>query len=137
MGGADGRGAVMSVGEGPSGVVRLVWVPGVEVTGELALEAVRVVDELNGGRARPLLVDMTGTAVLTRAARVVFGRPCSVSRLALLGRSPVDRVIANFAVGVGSHPMPMRFFTAEAAALAWLLRDRLDGDGLPGGLPGV
>ena len=117
----------MSVWEDPKGFLRLAWVPGVQVTGEFAAEAVRVVDEINGARFRPLLVDMTDTAVLTRAARVIFGRPCSVSRLALLGRSPVDRVIANFALGVTSHPMPTRFFTDEPTALAWLVPNTHEG----------
>ena len=131
MVGAAERDAAMSLSEGPDGLLRLEWAPNLEITGERAQEAVRMVDELNGGVKRPLLVDMTGTAVLTRAARLVFVRPCSVSRLALLGRSPVDRVIANFALGLGSHPMPMRFFTDEAAASAWLSAGGRDDDGRP------
>ena len=123
MGDSAERDSLMSLRLDSIGVVRLSWAPGLEITEALAQEAMRRVDELNGGRSRPMLVDMTGTAVLTRGARLVFSRPCSVSRLALLGRSAVDRVIANFALGVGSHPGPMRFFTGEPAALAWLLRD--------------
>lgn len=114
------RGELISVRLGSDGVVRLSWAPGLEITGELAAEAMRTVDELNGADHRPLLVTMIGTAALSRPARTVFARPCSVSRLALLGRSAVDRVIANFAVGVNRHPMPMRFFTDESAALTWL-----------------
>ena len=120
MDGALERAEVISVRVGPDGVVRLSWAPGLEITGELAAEAMRIVDELNGTRRRPLLVTMTGTAALSRPARTVFARPCSVSRLALLGRSAVDRVIANFALGVNKHPIPMRFFTDESAALTWL-----------------
>ncbi|WP_378036707.1 hypothetical protein [Actinomycetospora atypica] len=105
---------------GSDGIVRLSWAPRLEITGELAAAAVRIVDDLNGPIHRPMLVNMTGTAALTRSARSVFARPCSVSRLALLGRSAVDRVIANFALGVNRHPMPMRFFTDERAALDWL-----------------
>lgn len=113
----DGR---FSLSADPDGVVRLRWVPGLWITGELAAEAVRLVNELNDDVPRPLLVDMTGTARLTRPAREVFMQPCAVSRLALLGTSAVDRVIANFALGVGRHAMPMRFFTDESAAVAWL-----------------
>ena len=131
MVGAAERDAAMSLSRGPDGLLRLAWAPGLEITGERAQEAVRMVDEINGDRKRPLLVDMTGTAVLTRAARLVFVGPCSVSRLALLGRSPVDRVIANFALGLGSHPMPMRFFTDEAAASAWLSAGGREDDGRP------
>ena len=97
------------------------WASGLEIDGDLAGRAIAEVDALNSPQKRPLLVDMTGTARLTRSARQEFTRDCLVSRLALLGRSAVDRVIANFALGVGSHAMPMRFFTDEARALSWLL----------------
>ncbi len=104
----------------PIGVVRLSWSPGLRITDHLAAEAMAAVDELNGDKERPLLVDMTGTAVLTREARQTFARKCTASRIALLGNSPVDRVIANFALGVSYVPVPTRFFTSEPAALAWL-----------------
>ena len=107
-------------------VVRLSWDPGLRITGDLAAEAMTMVDALNGDRERPLLVDMTGTAVLTREARQRFSLRCTASRIALLGTSAVDRVIANFALGVSATPVPTRFFTAEPAALAWL-RDGREG----------
>jgi len=102
------------------GIVRLTWAEGLRITEQLAQEAMALVDEANADRERPLLVDMTGTAELTRDARMTYMRRCSASRIALLGRSPVDRVIANFAMGVSSVPVPTRFFTSEAAAVAWL-----------------
>lgn len=111
----------MAVDEDRRGFVRLTWTPGVDIDGELAEAAVGSVDALNGERMRPLLVNMAGTRTLSRDARLVFTRPCSASRLALLGRSRVDTVIANFALGVAAHPMPMRFFTDEAEAVSWLL----------------
>jgi hypothetical protein len=103
-----------------AGLVRLTWVPGLRIDGAMARRAMTLVDELNGPLERPLLVDMTGTAQLTREARMTFGRRCSASRIALLGRSEVDRVIANFALGVTRTPVPTRFFTSEAGALRWL-----------------
>ncbi|WP_379624461.1 hypothetical protein [Pseudonocardia sp. GCM10023141] len=111
----------MTVHVDPTGIVRLEWARGLRITGELARAAMELVDETNTGRQRPLLVDMTGTAALTREARTTFSRRCSASRIALLGRSPVDRVIANFALGVSAVPVPTRFFTSEALATAWLI----------------
>jgi hypothetical protein len=110
----------MAVHVDPLGIVRLRWERGLRITGELARAAMALVDATNAGRERPLLVDMTGTAALTREARMTFGRRCSASRIALLGRSPVDRVIANFALGVSAVPVPTKFFTSEALATAWL-----------------
>lgn len=110
----------MAVRLDPLGIVRLTWSPGLQITEKLARRAMELVDLTNADRERPLLVDMTGTAALTRDARMTFTRRCSASRIALLGRSPVDRVIANFALGVSSTPVPTRFFTSELAAVAWL-----------------
>lgn len=111
---------LMAVRLDPLGIVRLTWSPGLQITDTLARRAMELVDLINTDRERPLLVDMTGTAALTRGARMTFTRRCSASRIALLGRSPVDRVIANFALGVSSTPVPTRFFTSELAAVAWL-----------------
>jgi hypothetical protein len=102
------------------GIVVVRWTAGVEITGQLAAEAMDSVDEINGDRKRPLLVDMTGTATVSREARSVFSRECQVSRMALVGRSAVDRVLANFAVKVYSIAIPSRFFTSVPQALAWL-----------------
>jgi hypothetical protein len=111
---------LMEVRLDPLGIVRLTWSPGLQITDTLARRAMELVDLTNTDRERALLVDMTGTAALTRGARMTFTRRCSASRIALLGRSPVDRVIANFALGVSSTPVPTRFFTSELAAVAWL-----------------
>ncbi len=110
----------MSVRVDPVGIVRLTWAQGIRVTGPLAQDAMDLVDEVNADLSRPLLVDMAGTAVLTREARVAFARKCSASKIALVGRSAVDRVIANFVLGVSSVPVPTRFFTSAPAAVAWL-----------------
>lgn len=103
--------------------MRLRWTPGVVITGALAAEAMAAVDELNSGLERPLLVEMAGTDSPDLDAREYFGRPCTASRIALLGESPVDRVRASFAPRhqYAGFPVPTRFFTSEPAALAWLL----------------
>lgn len=120
MGEADDHGDTVLVRLGDSRFVRLSWRSGIRVDGALAQRAMTLVDELNGPLERPLLVDMKGTAQLTRDARMTFARKCSASRIALLGGSQVDRVIANFALGVTRTPVPTRFFTSESEALSWL-----------------
>ena len=112
--------AVPSVGVDARGFVRLSWDRNLRITGDMARAAMALVDATNAGRERPLLVDMTGTAALAREARMVFSRRCSASRIALLGSSPVDRVIANFALGVSAVPVPTKFFTSEPLAVSWL-----------------
>jgi hypothetical protein len=108
-------------------IVVLRWMSGVEITGRFATAAMATVDELNGDRKRPLLVDMTGTARVTRDARGVFSAECQVSRMALVGRSAVDRMLVNFSVKVSNIAIPSRFFTSVPVALAWLREhERLD-----------
>lgn len=103
------------------GVVHLTWPRGASITESDAEAAMRDVNELCGDRRYPMLVDMATTAQVSRGARAVFGRPCQASRIALLGASPVDKVLANFFLGIDKLPCPTRFFTSRAEATAWLL----------------
>ena len=57
---------------------------------------------------------------MSRAARTVFAKHCDASAIALLGSSAVDRVLANFFLGVNSAPVPTRFFTNGEEAVRWL-----------------
>jgi hypothetical protein len=105
------------------GYVRCDWRRGTRITGQLARTGIKRLDELNDGIKRPLLVDMRGTASLTREGRQAFAEEYSASKVALLGESPVDRVIANFTLSVITMSIPTRYFTSEPAALAWLIGD--------------
>jgi hypothetical protein len=102
------------------GFIRLVWPAGVTITGPSAREAFDAVNRLSADRPRPMLVDMATTKSVAREARAVFGERSAASRIALLGRSPVDRVIANFTLGVSQVPCPTRFFTDRAKAMDFL-----------------
>ena len=104
-------------------LILLKWREGLTITQPAAEIAAVYVNELSPDRRRPMLVDMAETAAVTRQARTVFLKPTAASRIALLGRSPVDRVIANFVLGVSNLPCPTRFFTSEPAALEWLRSD--------------
>ncbi len=102
------------------GLIRLVWPSGVRITGPSARAAFDAVNRLSADERRPMLVDMATTKSVAREARAVFGERSAASRIALLGRSPVDRVIANFTLGVSEVPCPTRFFTDRAKALEFL-----------------
>lgn len=107
------------------GLLILVWPRGVKITGPSARRAFDDVNLICGAVRRPMLVDMATTKSVAREARAVFGEPCAASRIALLGHSPVDRVIANFTLGVSTVPCPTKFFTDRAQAMAFL-REGLD-----------
>lgn len=106
------------------GVLQLRWPRGASISEADAESAMRRVNELCGEMRRPMLVDMATTEKVSRGARAVFGRPCQASRIALLGTSPVDKVMANFALGVSRLPCPTRFFTSRDEAMAWLTIDK-------------
>lgn len=105
------------------GVIQLTWPRGVSISEADAEAAMRGVNELCGAGRHPMLVDMASTAQVSRGARAVFGRPCQASRIALLGASPVDKVLANFILGINKLPCPTRFFTSRDEAMAWLLKE--------------
>ncbi len=105
-------------------IVILRWPAGVTITGAAARRAFDEVNKVSADRRRPMLVDMATTKSVAREARSVFGEPSAASRIALLGHSPVDRVIANFTLGVTKVPCPTKFFTDRAQAMAFLREGR-------------
>lgn len=116
-----GKGAVTL---GADDVIHLVWKPSVRIEAADARAAMAAVNETAEGSEYPMLVDMATTASVSRQARAVFSIPCAASRIALLGSSPVDRVLANFFLGVHIPPCPTRFFTSRTEAMEWLLEER-------------
>jgi hypothetical protein len=115
---ADGGKA--SVALGADGLLHLRWRSGVDIEVEDARAAMAKVNELCEQEQYPMLVDMATVASVSREARSIWSIPCGASRIALLGTSPVDRVLANFFLGVHTPPCPTRFFTSRSEALDWL-----------------
>lgn len=105
---------------GEDGIVRIAWAPGTTITQDLAERSIEMVRSVSQGRDRPLLVDMDGVKTLTREARGVYGASGDMTALALVGQSPVIRVIANFALNVNRPAVPTRFCTDFAEAETWL-----------------
>jgi len=110
-----------SVELGADGVIHLDWTPKVRIDVVDAQAAMAMVNEVCNGVEYPMLVDMADTETVSREARAVWATPCAASRIALLGSSPVDRVIANFFLGVHTPPCPTQFFTSRSEAMNWLL----------------
>jgi hypothetical protein len=102
------------------GIIHLIWEPQVRIELQDAEAAMAAVNRIAGDSTYPMLVDMATTEDVTRAARSVFSIPCAANRIALLGASPVDRIIANFFLGVHIPPCPTRFFTSRTESMKWL-----------------
>lgn len=110
---------------GDEGVLHLVWKRGTVLEAADVHAAMAMVNELADGAEYPMLIDISNTQAVTRQARSVFSVKCAASRIALLGSSPVNRVIANFAMARRTLPCPTRFFTSRSEAMSWLLQTHL------------
>lgn len=76
---------------------------------------------LAGRRRSPLLVDARDGGPMDRPARTEFARRGDlVAAVALLVRSPLSRIVANFFLSVARPMAPTPLFDDEAAALDWL-----------------
>ncbi|QCO97927.1 STAS/SEC14 domain-containing protein [Arthrobacter sp. 24S4-2] len=118
----SGKGTVELDAEG---VLHLVWNPGTILVADDVHAAMATVNEVADGAEYPMLIDITNTQEVTRRAKSVFSVRCAASRIALLGSSPVNRVIANFAMARRTLPCPTRFFTSRNEAMHWLLQEPL------------
>lgn len=115
----DGGKGLVSLLE--DGILHLLWNPKARIEATDARAAMAAVNAVAGGSEYPMLVDMRTTESLSRQARSVFGTRCAASRIALLGKSPVDRILANWSLGVQNLPCPTRFFNSRTEAVNWLL----------------
>lgn len=115
---ANGGKSSLEVSE--DGYLNLRWLPGAHIQVEDARAAMAGVNQLCQEEHLPMLVDMAAVGSVSREARAIWSIPCGASRIALLGKSPVDRVLANFFLGVHVPPCPTRFFTSRPDALDWL-----------------
>jgi hypothetical protein len=108
---------------GAEGVLHLVWNPGTILEAADVQAAMSTINEVADGAEYPMLIDITNTQQVTRRARSVFSIKCAASRIALIGSSPVSRVIANFAMARRTLPCPTRFFNSRQEAMDWLLQE--------------
>ena len=71
----------------------------------------------------PVLVHMGPVRRVTREARAFFTSDDYTqlaAQSALLVSSPISRVISNFFIGLNKPRYPLRIFTDETSAVAWL-----------------
>lgn len=105
----------------PDGVVQFAWQPGFAVGGADAAAAMDAGREAARGAMRGVLVDMRTLGVMDKSARTVFSAPNDWAHaVALWVNSPLSTVLANFFLGVSRARIPVRMFTREADAVAWL-----------------
>ncbi|WP_426997648.1 hypothetical protein [Pseudarthrobacter sp. N5] len=101
-------------------IVRIGFPVNTHLDGESAAGLIE--QEIRPADARPVavLLQLSNLSSVSRAARTVLSAIPSVAAWALLGQSPVDRVLAHFILGAEFTSGPARYFGSEIDALRWL-----------------
>ena len=102
------------------GIIEVTLPANQEIEGPEARVAGGIVRELAGGRRMPVLLVITGILGVSVEARHVYATCIAASAFALVGESPVDRVIAHYLLRSRSETIPAEFFTSEEQAVEWL-----------------
>jgi hypothetical protein len=104
-------------------VLHVRWAPGAVVTESDAQALMSRAIELSSGRTLPMLVEMASMKWIDRRAKEVFAAPWPLARMALVGASPVDEVMAGFYTARHSPRCLTRFFTSVDKAMSWLAEE--------------
>lgn len=115
--------AVASVSTNESGMALVVYKADALVTGVEALENLKATAEVSGGVHSPVFIDIRSVSSIDREARQLFASDQAgqiQSATALLVDSPISRVFGNFFIGLNRPPWPVRMFSDESEAMAWL-----------------
>ncbi|MFF2246433.1 hypothetical protein ACFVTM_19935 [Arthrobacter sp. NPDC058130] len=102
------------------GIIEVLLPPNEEIEGPEARVAGEAVRSLAAGRRMPVLLVITGVVGVSIEARQVYSGSIAATAFALVGESPVDRVIAHYLLRSRSETIPAQFFTSESAAVDWL-----------------
>ncbi|MCB5293273.1 hypothetical protein BJQ90_02721 [Arthrobacter sp. SO3] len=102
------------------GIIEVALPASAEIEGPEARVAGTAVRALANGRRMPVLLVITGVVGLSPEARHVYSTSIAASAFALVGESPVDRVIAHYLLRSRTESIPAQFFMSEAEAIDWL-----------------
>lgn len=106
----------------PGLAVKAVLPRGADLNETAAAQLYRRLGELAGDRRVAVVLELSGVKSVNRAARAAYAAIPSVSAWAILGETPVDRLLGHFLLGGEFSSVPARYFTAENDALDWLSR---------------
>lgn len=102
------------------GIIEVALPANAEIHGPEAQVAGATVRAMADGRRMPVLLVITGVIGVSAEARHVYATSIAASAFALVGESPVDRVIAHYLLRSRSETIPAEFFTSAADAVQWL-----------------
>jgi hypothetical protein len=118
--GASGVATPIGVRALENGIIRVTLPPNEEIAGAEARVAGAAVRALANGRRVPVVIVITGVLGVSVEARQAYVSSIAASAFAVVGETPVDRVIAHYLLRSKSETIPAQFFTSEAEAVEWL-----------------
>lgn len=102
------------------GIIEVALPPNREIEGPEARAAGAAVRMLADGKRVPVLLVISGVVGVSVEARQVYAGSLAASAFALVGESPVDRVIAHYLLRSRTETIPAEFFISRTDALKWL-----------------
>lgn len=125
---ADGGGGVWSSADHPNvtledtgeGIFRITLRPGGRITKEDGTLIRERFLALTRGAGSAVLLQITGVESVSRDAVRFFSEAATITAFAILGTTPVDRVIAHGRHGLPTPQCPSRYFSDEQEAQTWL-----------------
>lgn len=121
-----GTGDPIGVRMADRGIIEVTLPPNQVIEGPQARVAGAAVRALAHGRRLPVLLVITGVLGVSVDARHVYTGSIAASAFALVGESPVDRVIAHYLLRSTIETIPAQFFTSESDAVKWLRQHARD-----------
>jgi hypothetical protein len=109
-----------SVNRVSPGVARIVLRPNACITDDDCFRTGAELLALTGGKPGAVLLQVSGVGSVTRTAISLYCEAAAVTAFAILGRTPVDRVIAHTLLRLAPRACPTEYFTDEEEALIWL-----------------
>lgn len=113
------------VGRLSEGIARITLRPNARITEEDGLRTREQLLTLTGGAPGGVLLEITGVGSVSREAIGVYSGAVTVTAFAILGGTPVDRVIAHGLLGLPLPNCPSQYFTDRDQAHSWLRSQRV------------
>jgi hypothetical protein len=104
----------------PQLAVKAVLPRGADLDETAAAELREQLGDLAGDRRVAVVLHLTGVASVSRAARAAYAAISSVSAWAIVGESPVDRLLGHYLLGAEFGSAQAKYFTSDHQALHWL-----------------
>lgn len=102
------------------GILRIILRPGGRITAEDGALVKERYLALTGGMGAAVLLQVIGVEYVRRDAVRFFSEAATITAFAILGSTPVDRVIAHGRHGLPAPQCPTQYFSDEQEALGWL-----------------